>query len=147
MEIIGNIYFGLICRMTRDNNMVFYEPKGLIYLYLGGQIMKLKNVKRFVKEHKKEVFATSVIFIGGVVFYRLGYKDGLLDGVGKQKNIRELFDRIPKGENVNVFAGERAIALKLDEMGTLGKELIEDLGIEPDMEFNRFVMIGPVDKT
>lgn len=109
--------------------------------------MKLKNVKRFIKEHKKEVFATSVIFIGGAVFYRLGYKDGLLDGVGKQKNIRELFDRIPKGENVNVFAGERAIGLKLEEMGTLGKELIEDLGIEPDMEFNRFVMIGPVDKT
>ena len=109
--------------------------------------MELKNVKRFIKEHKKEVFATSAIFIGGAVFYRLGYKNGLLDGVGKQKNIRELFDRIPKRENVNVFAGERAIALKLDEMGTLGKELIEDLGIEPDMEFNRFVMIGPVDKT
>lgn len=109
--------------------------------------MKLKNVKRFIKEHKKEVFVVSVAFIGGAVFYRLGYKDGLLDGVGKQKNIRELFDRIPRGEDVNVFAGERAIGLKLEEMGTLGKELIEDLGIEPDMEFNRFVMIGPVDKT
>ena len=107
--------------------------------------MNKEKIKGWVKEHKTEIALTVGWIAGGMVCGTIMYKAGLHDAIPfKGKNCREnVMHVLNKGDGTFGVAGLISEnGLKNNELGELGKALVEVCGAPADSIWDRFVLIS-----
>ena len=109
--------------------------------------MKIKeNIKKFWKENGRDImFFGAGVIVGGVVFYKVGYKKAIPWKGQEAKRINYVLSSGYKG----MYTVGTLIAkdpLKVEQLGELGKQLVE-LGTPSDLNMDKFIVIGdPIKK-
>lgn len=104
--------------------------------------MNKKNVKGFVKEHKKEIqFATAMVLVGTVGFMLGKQRAGTYIGDEILEKILLDAEEQYQGKYV-IFGGKSSKSIKPELLGELGKEILKNEGAENDT-FQHFIAIGP----
>lgn len=111
--------------------------------------MKKEKIKKFWKDHKFEIVSGIATGIGCFVGYSVCMHDmKKANAVIVHDSIRKvLFDSHDKhGSTVGLFTGITTNPVKPDDLGKLGKVMME-LEITPkDAGFTHFIAIGPTMK-
>jgi hypothetical protein len=113
--------------------------------------MKIGNIVEFIKKHKTAfgiAAGVTTTAVTGVVGYKLGwYKhinsmgDGFfIPNIGATEPVCNVLRNIPNESDVNVYSGFSDIAYAADELGELGKRMIE-AGANNET-FTHFIAIG-----
>lgn len=103
-----------------------------------------ENVKKFWEENKRDIlYYTAGAVVGGVVMYQCGKMDAIPWGKEGRKNIGEVFraktGRPKNNSSLTTIAGK---PYKLNQLGELGKDIIEQYGTPEDLNMDRFIILG-----
>ena len=107
--------------------------------------MNKEKIKEWVKEHKTEIALAVGWFAGSMVCGTIMYKAGLRDAIPfKGKNCRKnVMHVLNKGDGTFGVAGLISEnGLKNNELGELGKALVEVCGAPANSTWDRFVLIS-----
>lgn len=105
-----------------------------------------EKTKKFIKKHDK-VIAITAVTAGAVVCGGLGYHFGrthifrVLKNNGAMEAIMRVFDDIPEGHKIRVYGGIVNNAIAPNELGELGKRMVEAGVDELGDTFSHFIAI------
>ena len=107
--------------------------------------MNKEKIKKLVKEHKTEIALTVGWFAGCTVCGTIMYKAGLRDAIPfKSKEVKESIRHVLTTGNgiYDVAVLINSDSLKIDELGELGKAMVEVCGSPADSTWSRFICIS-----
>ena len=111
--------------------------------------MSKEKMKQWMKEHEVEIKAGVIGGIAGGLLIGagavIGYKAGIHDAIPfKGKKTREIISQVlTAGNGMYDVAGLiNDGSLKIDELGELGKALVDECGAPADSTWSRFICIS-----